>query len=185
MGRPKLLLPLGDSTVLGRLVDSLENGGVDRIILVIPPDGDELQTWADRREIEVAVNPHPERGMLSTILCGLRRIHSPNRTSEGSLESPLLISPSDLPGITSDTIRRLLEKLPCEQKLIVPTYRGKRGHPLLIAPELIPELFELDPQIGLKQIRELHDVLEMPVDDPGIVCDVDTPDDYDRFRCDR
>ena len=54
--------------------------------------------------------------------------------------------------------------------------------PLLLAPELISELRHLDPEVGLKQIREHHEVLELAVDDRGILGDIDTPADYERFR---
>ena len=178
MGRPKLLLPLGNTTVIGRLVDSLRSGGVGRIVLVIAPRAGELREWARERDLEIATNPNPERGMLSTILSGVEHIAAATMPSEG----PLLISPADVPGISPQSIRRLLAAYPANEKVIVPTYRGKRGHPLLLAPELIPELPHLDPEVGLKQIREHYEVLEVEVDDPGILGDVDTPADYERFR---
>jgi molybdenum cofactor cytidylyltransferase len=70
--------------------------------------------------------------------------------------------------------------------LAVPTFQGKRGHPLAIAPDLLPEIETLDPAIGLKQILERHAgaVLEVPVDDPGAVRDVDTPEDYQQLSPD-
>ena len=177
MGRPKLLLPLGNGTVVGRLVDSLRNGGVRRIVLVIAPGGDELRQWARERELEIATNPKPERGMLSTILSGVEHLEATTMPSDG----PLLISPADVPGISSQSIRQLLAAYPAAAKLIVPTYRGKRGHPLLLAPELISELRHLDAEVGLKQIRDHHEVLEVAVDDPGILGDIDTPADYERL----
>lgn len=178
MGRPKLLLPLGNGTVVGRLVDSLRNGGVRRIVLVTAPGGGELREWARDRELEIATNPNPERGMLSTILKGIEHLEATTMSSSG----PLLISPADVPGISAQSIRRLLAAYPAAQNLIVPTYRGKRGHPLLLAPELMSELHDLDPEVGLKQIRDHHEVLEIAVADPGILSDIDTPEDYERFR---
>jgi len=178
MGRPKLLLPLGDTTLIGRLIDSLRSGGVGRIVLVIAPGAGELRLWARERELEIATNPNPERGMLSTILSGVEHLEATPMPCDG----PLLISPADVPGISPQSIQRLLAAHPAAAKLIVPTYRGKRGHPLLLAPELISELPHLDPEVGLKQIRDHHDVLEIAVDDPGILSDIDTPEDYERFR---
>ena len=53
-----------------------------------------------------------------------------------------------------------------------------------LAPALIPEILHLDPEIGLKQLRDRHEaeLLEVPVDDPGVVADVDTPADYERLE---
>jgi molybdenum cofactor cytidylyltransferase len=64
--------------------------------------------------------------------------------------------------------------------LAVPVYQGKRGHPLAIAPDLLPEIETLDLSIGLRELLERHAaaVLEVLVDDPGAVRDVDTPEDY-------
>ena len=114
--------------------------------------------------------------MLSTILSGVEHLLTT------TLEGPLLISPADVPGISPQSIRRLLAAYPANEKIIVPTCMGKRGHPLLLAPELLSELHRLDPEVGLKQIRERYEVLEVAVDDRGILGDIDTPEDYELFR---
>jgi CTP:molybdopterin cytidylyltransferase MocA len=64
--------------------------------------------------------------------------------------------------------------------MVVPDHRGRRGHPLLIAPRLAGEIATLDPAVGLRQLRDRHpgDVLEVAVADAGVVQDVDTPEDY-------
>lgn len=180
MGRPKLLLPLGEDTVVGRVVENLRSAGVERIVLVVSPQTDELREWAEHQRLEIALNPQPQRGMLSTVLCGVE--HLAAEIDAASIPGPLLITPADIPGIAPQSIRRLLAAYPAPEKVIVPTYRGKRGHPLLLAPELISELRHLDPEVGLKQIRERYEVLEVAVDDRGILGDIDTPADYERFR---
>ncbi len=67
--------------------------------------------------------------------------------------------------------------------LRVPLYRGRRGHPLLIHPPLIREIARLDPARGLRQLLENHptEVEEVPVEDPGVLADLDTPADYRRL----
>jgi molybdenum cofactor cytidylyltransferase len=67
--------------------------------------------------------------------------------------------------------------------LAVPVVRGRRGHPLAIAPALLPEVETLDLDVGLRQLLDRHgaEVLEVEVDDPGAVSDVDTPEDYQRL----
>ncbi len=64
--------------------------------------------------------------------------------------------------------------------LLVPSYRGRRGHPLLISPARIPEIETLDLAVGLRELLERHpDQVEgIAVEDPGILQDVDTPEDY-------
>src|SRR5512147_2848653 len=71
MGRPKLLLPWGESTIVGSLVAALRTAGVSPLALVAAPGDEALQTWARAAGLVVGINPLPERGMLSTIQAGL------------------------------------------------------------------------------------------------------------------
>jgi len=175
MGRPKLLLPFRGRPLIAAVVDALRAGGVDTIVLVIAPEDEELRAWARQAGVDVAVNPDPERGMLSSIQEGLAALPR---------DQILLVSPADLPRLRAASVAELLRRmLAAGAPLAVPVYQGKRGHPLAIAPALIPEIPTLDPRIGLKQLRDRHaaELLEVPVDDPGVVMDVDTPEDYDKL----
>lgn len=182
MGRPKLLLPFGESTVIGSLIEALRLGGVARILLVLAPGDTSLQAWAARQELETTLNPAPERGMLSSILAGLR-VLTPEHA--GQEWQPLLVSPADLPAIRPQTIRLLLESYhAAAEPLVVPSYRGERGHPLLMAPHVVSEIENLEPDVGLRQLLDRYAVGEIPVTDPGVVRDVDTPEAYECLRRD-
>ena len=174
MGRPKLFLPYQGGTIVGSLVASLRAAGVERIVLVIAPGDEELRAWAEASGLIVAVNPEPERGMLSTIQEGLAAL--------GPVSETLLISPADLPAVRPETIAEVVRRREeAGAPLALPVWRGRHGHPLAIAPELIPEIAGLDPAIGLRQLRDRHAAatLWIDVDDPGAVQDVDTPQDYE------
>ncbi len=96
-----------------------------------------------------------------------------------------MVSPADLPHLRAESVAELLRRMTAPGAFLsVPVYQGKRGHPLAIAPALIPEILLLDPEIGLKQLRDRHEaeLIEVPVDDPGVVSDVDTPADYERLE---
>jgi len=179
MGRPKLLLPFRGRPLIAAVVDALRAGGVGAIVLVTAPEDEELRAWARQAGVEVAINPDPERGMLSSIQEGLAALLR---------DQILLVSPADLPHLQSETVSNLLRKMiETGTPLAVPTFRGKRGHPLAIAPRLIPEIDTLDPNIGLKQLRDRHEaeLLEIEVEDAGVVQDVDTPEDYERAALSR
>jgi molybdenum cofactor cytidylyltransferase len=176
MGRPKLLLPWGESTVVGSLVAALLDGGVEHLCLVTAPGDEALARWGEERSLGVAVNPTPQRGMLSSIQTGVAAL--------APVEGPLLVTPADLPELSAATVRRLLEALTAAgSPLAVPLHRGRRGHPLAVAPARVPEIAALDPAVGLRQLLERHaaEVLEVPVDDPGCLRDIDTPEDYRRL----
>ncbi|HEX6900933.1 MAG TPA: nucleotidyltransferase family protein [Thermoanaerobaculia bacterium] len=177
MGRPKLLLPFGESTLVGSVVAALRGGGVQEIVLVIAPGDEDLRAWAREAGVRVVVNPDPDRGMLSTIQEGVAAL---DRT-----DVPLLVTPADLPNLRAETVALLLQRMrETGAPLALPTHHGKRGHPLAIAPALIPEIGTLDPAIGLRQLRDRHEaeLLEVEAGDAGVVEDVDTPEDYARVR---
>lgn len=176
MGRPKLLLPYRNSTLVGSVVEALRGGGVSTIVLVTSPGDEDLRAWAREAGVLTAVNPDPGRGMLSSIREGLAAL--------GETDEILLVSPADLPVLRSETVAALVQRMEeTGAPLAVPVYRGKRGHPLAIAPALIPEIETLDPDVGLKQLRDRHEdrLLEVEVEDAGVVLDVDTPEDYEKI----
>jgi glycerophosphoryl diester phosphodiesterase len=181
MGRPKLLLPFRGKPLVAWLVGSLRRGGVGEVVLVTAPGDEELRAWARQAGLAVAVNPTPERGMLSSIREGIAA--AGGAAALAARGETLVVSPADLPNLDAETVAILLQRMTeAGAPLAVPIYRGKRGHPLAIAPALIPEIDTLDPDIGLKQLRDRHaaELLEVEVDDAGVVQDVDTPEDYRR-----
>jgi len=206
MGRPKLLLPVeGGETVVGATVRPLVEGGADRICLVIGPleggrgdrDARRLRDWALGRDLTVAVNPDPERGMLSSILEGIAALGGAETLAAAG--QILLVTPADLPGLRPSTVRAVLRALsrdPARDRerkapvLAVPVVtqgtRARRGHPLAIAPRLLPEVAGLDLHAagGLRQLLDRHpdEILEVEVDDPGCIHDVDTPEEYNAAR---
>jgi len=180
MGRPKLLLPYKKGTILGALVASLRAAGIETIALVTAPGDAALQAWAQAAGLLAAVNPHPERGMLSTIQEGIAALGGAQALLEQ--QRTLLISPADLPALRPATIAEVIRRRDAANApLALPVWQERRGHPLVIAPELIPEIAALDPAIGLRQLRDRHAAatLWVEVDDPGAVHDIDTPDDYE------
>jgi CTP:molybdopterin cytidylyltransferase MocA len=180
MGRPKLLLPWGETTVIGATVAALHGGGIGEVVLVAPPGGGGLAHWAAAEGWRLAVNPHPEGGMLSSIRAGLAAAGgTANLAAAGRA---LVVCPADLPALRPSTVAALIERFTASPRpLAVPLHQGRRGHPLLLAPRLIPEIDTLDPEVGLHQLLDRHPegLLEVEVDDPGVVRDIDTPAEYE------
>jgi molybdenum cofactor cytidylyltransferase len=178
MGRPKLLLPYRDTTVAGALLETLRRAGVERIVVVVAEGDGPLQILAREAGVTVAVNAEPQRGMLSSILAGLDALGGAAAIEASG--QPLLVTPADLPAIAPSTIRELIAALErSDAVLAVPSYRGKRGHPLAIAARVARDVATLDAAIGLRQLLDRHQVLELAVDDPAVIADVDTPADYE------
>jgi molybdenum cofactor cytidylyltransferase len=170
MGRPKLLLPFRGGTVVGSLVQALREGGVAEIVLVTAPDDDALRAWAAEAAVRTVVNPDPDRGMLSSIREGI---------AWAPRYQQIVVCPADLPALKASTVAAVLAEAG-RHPLTVASYRGRRGHPLVLSPSLIPEIETLDLDVGLRELLDRHPdgVHEVEVDDPGAVHDVDTPEEY-------
>jgi molybdenum cofactor cytidylyltransferase len=63
-------------------------------------------------------------------------------------------------------------------RVLVPTYRGRRGHPMIFSGELIPELLAAPLDQGARAVVRRHQVMELPVEDEGILLDLDDPESY-------
>lgn len=181
MGRPKLLLPFGGSTVIGEAVDHLRQGGVDRIVVVTTADAQELRSWAVEHRLELATNAEPERGMLSSLWCALDALGGAE--SVAAAADALLVQPADMPLIRPQTIRTLLQAAGGQPNRVAVPYHGdKRGHPLVIGAARIAAILELDLARGLRQLLEQPEApLRVSVEDPGILRDLDTPEQYARL----
>lgn len=180
MGRQKLLLPWQGKTLLDHLVGNLRQGGADRLVLVGRADDAALADWASAAGVDLAVNPDPDRGMLSSVRCGLAALGA---EAVAAVAEAVLVCPADHPAVQPATVAAILERLRSGALLAVPRHGGRRGHPLAIAPCLLVEIAGLDPAVGLRQLleRRSRDLAEVPVDDPGVVLDIDTPEDYERL----
>ncbi|HIJ97116.1 MAG TPA: nucleotidyltransferase family protein [Desulfuromonadales bacterium] len=172
MGSCKQLLPLGTSTVLGRCVDTLQSGGVNEIVVVVSDDGHDVAAAAKTYSAHVTVNQESDADMASSIRAG--------RESLRSGYSGIIIFLCDTPLVDPATIILLAESHTLyPDRIIVPCQQGKRGHPLLF-PRTI--LDELRAGMTLRDLVRRHSTrdYEVAVDDPGIVIDMDTPEDYER-----
>ena len=109
MGRPKLLLPLHGRPLVAGVVEALRRGGVNEIVLVIAPGDEELRDWSRQAGLRVAVNPDPERGMLSSIREGITELGG--AAALAARGERLLVSPADLPNLDAGTVALLLQRM--------------------------------------------------------------------------
>ncbi len=183
MGRPKLTLPLGDRTILERVVATLRTAEVPHVLVVTGPHIPELAELARSAGAEALVLPEATGDMRATILHGLQWLeerHHPGETDD------LLLIPADHPTLDVAVVRRLLaERSTCPpDSILLPTYQGSRGHPLLLGWGHVAGIRTLPEGVGVNAYlrRQVSLVREVPVDSPGVLLDLDTPEDYERLR---
>jgi nicotine blue oxidoreductase len=178
MGRDKRLIQRDGVAVLELTVASLRQGGIGPIVVVLEPDSPCLELPGLAGAI-VAINPRPERGMLSSIRAGLARV-----PAEAAAAAVL---PGDHPFVPPEAIAALLGAFARSRPpLLAPRYGDspRRGHPLLMRRDLFAEAAACDDAVGLRQLleRRAADVVEVRLDLPGADDDLDEPGDLERLR---
>jgi molybdenum cofactor cytidylyltransferase len=173
MGKLKQLLPLGKSTMVEQALDNLLSSAVDEIIVVVGYRAEEVTETISAKPVKIVFNPNYGEGMSTSIIAGLILVDPRAQT--------LMLALGDQPFVNSQTINRLIAEFHKHDKgIAVPTFKGKRGHPVIFAIKYKPELLKLKGDIGARGIIKHHpdDVLEVAVDAESVVSDIDTRDDY-------
>lgn len=173
MGRPKLELPFGDSTILEQTVGNLLNSKVDELIVVLGYRAEELASRIAKYPLKIVVNPHYERGMSTSIIAGLNGIHP--------MAEAVMIALADQPLVDYKLIHMLMAEFQESGKgIVIPLYRGKRGHPVIFSIKYKAEFLQLTGDTGGRQIINDHpdDVLEVSVDSDSVIIDIDAWNDY-------
>src|SRR4051812_14164501 len=176
MGRPKALLACGPGadTFVSHVVTAMRDGGADDVLVVARADDEDLRREVLRGGARVIVNPDPDRGQLSSLLAGLDAADRPGVAG-------VLVMPVDIPFVRAATVARLKAAFAAGDAPIVrPVFAGRHGHPVIFGRRAFDDLRRADPAIGAKAVVRAHaaSILDVEVDDPMILRDVDTPDDY-------
>jgi CTP:molybdopterin cytidylyltransferase MocA len=170
MGRPKALLLLEGRTFLELLLDRFRQAGVSPLLVVLGTGAREILDAVKLGGARAVINPAPDRGQLSSIQCGLDAL----RPQE---VEALFLAPVDAPRVRVETLERILESLP-GHSLVVPTFRGRRGHPSLFHASLFPALRAAPPEVGARAVvHATPDRLELETNDPAVLDDFDQPGD--------
>lgn len=169
-GSDKLLVKAGGRPLIRATVESLLQGGVDGVVVVVPPEAAGIRAALKGLAGVVLVTNHSrERGMFSSIQNGARE-------ADGD---PILVLPGDQPWVEPATVATLLARYTEVKAIVSPRFNGKRGHPVAIPGKYRAEI------VDAKEGATLHDILrahagervDMDVYDRGVVRDVDVPGD--------
>jgi molybdenum cofactor cytidylyltransferase len=180
MGRPKLLLPLGPRRVIEHVLDALVASRVDETIVVVPPGAEELRAVISTYPVHIVPLDAQTPDMRASIIEGL------NHAQRQRAQAPdaFLVALADQPSVSSRVIDALVARFRSSNRSIfIPTYNGRRGHPVLFAWRHVQQIRALPADQGLNRLVAQLDaeVEECPFDDPGLVEDLDTPADYSRL----
>lgn len=179
MGELKQLLPFRGKTLIEQSIDNLLASKVDQVLVVLGYQWEKISEKIQHLPVTTVVNEAYKQGMLSSIKCGLKALKEPNQA--------FLIALGDQPHVPAPVINRLIEIYQYSTSGIIrPKYQGKRGHPILLDGKYRDEILKADEThpLGLNQVIRSHleDVLEVPVDFPAVIQDIDTREDYIKIK---
>jgi molybdenum cofactor cytidylyltransferase len=172
MGRLKQLLPFRGKILLEHVLDTLRSAGVEEIVVVLGFQADQIRSQVPLDSFKVVLNAAYREGMASSLQAGIAAL-SPDREAA-------LIMLADQPLVQPGTIHQLMAayrqaRLP----FTIPVYDGQRGNPVLIDRTVFPDIFQLSGDTGCRKLFPAYreQILEVPVDDPGVLLDIDTQED--------
>ncbi len=174
MGRPKQLLPVRGRPAVRSCAETILEADIQDVVVVTGANGQETESALEGLSVRIARNPDAGSDMAQSVRAGLRSI--------GPSVRFVLICLADHPLVPSVTIRTILEESAQNPvKIVIPRYRGRRGHPTLFPRSIIKEIFDGK---NLRDIVNGHaaHVLSVDVDDEGVVLDMDTEEDYNELR---
>jgi molybdenum cofactor cytidylyltransferase len=173
MGFPKMLLDFNGRTMIESVIGNVSESKVDKIIVVLGADSEAIVERIGKLGVKYCYNENYKEGMLSSVRCGFRNIPSDYNA--------VLVFQGDQPLITPDAINTVIEAyLSSGKGIVIPVYKKRRGHPLLIDIKYRDEIEKLSPDKGLRSLANKfsEDVLEVDTSESGILRDFDTYEEY-------
>lgn len=180
MGRPKALLPWPPTNghFVTHVTGTLRKAGITCLAVVTGSHHDAIAPVLAGQSVAVLYNPHHEDGQLASLLHGLRWGFA--QTTGPWVLSTLV----DVPGVRSSTVSAIIAAaLGSHLRAIRPRHAGRHGHPVVWHRDVLPLLEAADPALGARGVMRTlaaeGAVLDLDVDDAGVLTDVDTPGQYD------
>jgi molybdenum cofactor cytidylyltransferase len=168
-GRWKMALPLGDKTVLQRCVEGMLDA-VNRIWVVTGWRADQVASLLQGYpKVELVPNPEYRQGMFSSVQAGLAR----------ACAERVFLTPGDYALLPPSVYAQMLA---VTAEIVIPTHGGKKGHPVLLGHSSVREILALPGDAMLRDYIAESGFATVEVDSPGILLDIDTPEDYAAIR---
>lgn len=173
MGQLKQLLPLHDKPIIRHCLDNLITAGIENIVAVLGYHGEEVLIAIQEMPVQIVLNKDQKSEMAESVKIGLRAI------AENS--SGVLVCLSDHPLISVETLKSLMQCfLETPDKIIIPLFKGKRGHPTLFPRNVIEEIFGGGTLRDIIQ-KDPDRLRYLDVQDEGVTLDMDTKEDYEKI----
>jgi molybdenum cofactor cytidylyltransferase len=178
MSCSKIVLPWGKKTVIGTILSSFQDAGIRQIVVVTGGYRELVEAEVAKYRVEAIYNPKFANGeMALSLKTGLSKISSNCDGVFVALGDQPDMHPIDLTGIMKKS-----DEFP--DKLIIPSYSMRRGHPWLVPSKFFQEIISLQSPNTMKSFIENHaeEIEYYLVKESNILADLDTPEDYERLK---
>jgi molybdenum cofactor cytidylyltransferase len=170
-GQPKQLVRVAGKTLLEHTLDHLRASRAGEIVVVLGAFADEIKQQVHFGRERVIFNPDFASGMSTSLQAGVRAISG----------DAALIALADQPFVRPETIDLLIADYErhTSPSIVIPTYNGAGGNPVIVDRSFFPEIMNLRGDVGCRAIFADHaqSIVKLPVDDRGVVMDIDRPED--------
>jgi molybdenum cofactor cytidylyltransferase len=177
MGEPKMLMPWGRSTVLQTVISTFQAADVRDILLVTGGAREQVERLVGKTVQTIYNEDYKKSGMLGSIQLGL--------TAKMREASAALICLGDQPQVEEGSVRSVCDTfLKTRSSLVVPSYQKQRGHPWLVARALWDEILLMREPDTMRNFLNKHksEIQYVESSTPTILQDVDTPEDYLKYK---
>ena len=178
MGQPKMLMPWGQTTVIGKVVSTLNEAGLSDILVVTGGSRAEVENELKKYTIDIAYNKdYPNGEMLTSVQVGLAALDKDTHAA--------MIVLGDQPQIEAQIVLVILKRyLNTRKQIIVPSYRMHRGHPWIIDQAMWQEIITLRPPQTMRYFLGKHsNIIDyVDVNTPSVIQDLDTQNDYSQYK---
>lgn len=193
MGRPKALVPFPDiliqeqagrtpaptaqKTFLEHLIEVTRHPRTGTLRVVVGPHAAEIRARVKLDESTLVFNPDWQRGQLSSLQSAIRSL--PAGKTEG-----MLVCLVDHPLISTALITSLIQIFDRDKnRIVIPAYKGRRGHPVIFPSALFEELLAASPETGARAVIHEHanGVLEVPVQEEGVLLNLNDPESLENL----
>jgi len=177
MGRPKALLPYRGTTFLGHLVAVTRHPRIGPLRVVLGAYAEEIRAGARLPPETFVLNPDWPAGQLSSLQAAFHSLEA--EATEG-----ILVCLVDHPLITADLVAALIAAFDrAPGSIVLPVYRGRRGHPVIFPNRLYPELLHAPAEVGARAVVRAHasEVVEVETEEEGVVLNLNDPETLRRY----
>lgn len=169
MGYPKILAMLGKRNFGQHILHSLRKAGFEKIIMVLGSEKERIfPVFSSEPGLTILTNNNFSDGPLSSIKTALKTLNRPQ---------PVMIFPVDHPLVSSDLLQQLaFSHLKFPDRIIIPVFQEKRGHPVIFAADFFNELLNAPLDQGARYVTRLHQdrIYHVKTQDSGILLNINT-----------